>query len=60
MDNCLFNLKLTVSKTGVKMLCHVALIRTIYCITDMICTVACQEIEDLICLGSFHLSQHKK
>ena len=27
------------------MLCHVALICTIYCITDMICTVACQEIK---------------
>ena len=26
MDNYLFNLKLTVSKTGLKMLCHVALI----------------------------------
>ena len=45
MDNYLFNQKITVSKTVLKMLCHVALICTIYCITDMICTVACPEIE---------------
>ena len=37
MDNYLFNLKFTVSKTGLKMLCHVALIYTIYCITNMTC-----------------------
>ena len=45
MDNYLFNLKFTVSKTGLKMLCPVALICTIYCITHMICTVAYQEID---------------
>ena len=55
IDNYSFNLKFTVSKTGLKMLCHVALIYTIYCITDMIFTVACQEIEVVRFLGSFHL-----
>ena len=40
-DNYLFNLKLTVSKAGLKMLCHVVLICSIYCITDLICTVTC-------------------
>ena len=29
MDNYLFNLKFTVSKTGLKILCHVASISTI-------------------------------
>ena len=38
MCNYLFNLKFTLSNTGLKMLCHVALICTINCITDMICT----------------------
>ena len=37
------------------MLCHIALICTIYCITDMICTVACQKIEVERFLSSFHL-----
>ena len=55
MDNYLFNLKFRVSKTRLKMLCHVGLICTIYCITDMICTVACQDIELVWFLGSFHL-----
>ena len=55
MDNFLFNLKFTVLKSGLKMLCQVALICTIYCITDMICTVACQDIEVVRFLGSFHL-----
>ena len=55
MENYLFNRKFIASKTGLKMLCHVALICTIYCITDMICTVACQEIEVVRFLGSFHL-----
>ena len=54
MDNYIFNLKFTVSKTRLKMLCRVALICTIYCITDMICAVACQEIEVVRFLGSFH------
>ena len=54
-DNYLFNPKFTVSKTALKILCHVALICTIYCITYMICTVACQEIEVVMFLGSFHL-----
>ena len=54
-DNYLFNLKFTVSKTELKMLCHAALICTIYCITDMICTLACQGIELVRFLGSFHL-----
>ena len=45
MDNYLLNKKFTVLKTGLKVLYHVALICTIYCITDMICTVACPEIE---------------
>ena len=55
MDNCLFNLKFTVSKTGLRMLCHVALICNIYCNTDMICTVTCQEVEVVRFLYSFHL-----
>ena len=55
MDNYLFNLKFTVSKAGLKMLCHVALICTIFCITDMICTVTCQENEVVRFLGSFYL-----
>ena len=55
MDNYLFSLKFTVSKTRLKMLCHVALTCTIYCITDMICTVACHEIEVVMLLGSLHL-----
>ena len=63
MDNYLFNLKFTISKTGLKMLCHVALICTIYCITDitiycitdMNCTIECQEIEVVRFLGLFHL-----
>ena len=55
MDNYLFNLKLTVSKTELKMFCRVALTCTIYCITDMICTVACHEIEVVRFLSSFHL-----
>ena len=55
INNYLFNRKLTVSKTGLKMLCHVELICTLYCITDMTCTVACQEIKVMRFLGSFHL-----
>ena len=55
MDNYLFNLKFIVSKTGLKTLCHVASISTIQFITDMICTVACQETEVVRFLGSFHL-----
>ena len=55
INNYLFNGKLTVSKTGLKMLRHVELIYTLYCITDMTCTVACQEIKVMRFLGSFHL-----
>ena len=33
MDNYLSNLKFTLPKTGLKMLCHAALICTIYCIS---------------------------
>ena len=55
MGNYLFNLKFTVSETRLKMLCHVALIWTIYCITDIICTVACQEIEVVRFFGLLHL-----
>ena len=55
MGNYLFNLKFTVSETRLKMLCHVALIWTIYCITDMICAVACQEIEVVRFFGLLHL-----
>ena len=51
-DNYLSNLKFTVSKTGLKMLCHVSLICTIYCITDIICTAACWKIEVMRFLGS--------
>ena len=51
-DNYLFNLKFTVSKTELKMLCHVSLICTIYCITDIICTAACRKIEVVRFLGS--------
>ena len=54
MDNYLCNLKLTVSKTRLKMLCHVALICTIYCITNMIYTVACKEIKVVRFRGSLH------
>ena len=54
MDNYLFNLKLTVAKTELKMLCDVALIWTINCITDVICTVACQVNEVVRFLSSFH------
>ena len=35
MDHYLFNRKFTVSKTGLKILRHVALVCNIYCITDM-------------------------
>ena len=45
MDHYLFNWKFAVSKTGLKVLCLVALICTIYCITDTICNVKNQEIE---------------
>ena len=55
MDHYLFNLKFTVSKTGLKTLYHVALIFTIYCITDMTGTVECQEIKVVWFLGSFHV-----
>ena len=55
MDNDLLNLKFTVSKNGLEMLCHVALICTLYYITDLICTVACQEIEVVRFPNSFHL-----
>ena len=54
MDNYLRNLKITVSKTRLKMLCHVALICTIYCITNMIYTVACKEIKLVRFRGSLH------
>ena len=54
MDNYLFNLKFTGSKTGLKMLCHAALICTIYCITDMICTAEFQVIDLVRFLGLFH------
>ena len=54
MDNYLTNLKFTVSKTTLKILCHITLVCTIYCITNMICTVACQEIEVVRFLGSSH------
>ena len=50
----IYSIKNSVSKTGLKILCHVTLICTIYFITDMICTVACQEIEVVRFLGSFH------
>ena len=53
-DNYKFNLKFTVPKTWLKMLCHVAFIRSIYCITDMICTVSWQEIEVARFLGLFN------
>lgn len=53
VDNYLFKLKLTASKTRLKMLRHVALICIIYCIIDMICTVACQEIEVVIDVSRF-------
>ena len=43
------------SKTGLKKLYHVALIFTIYCITDIIGTVKCQKIELVWSLGSFHV-----
>ena len=56
MDNYFFNVKFKVSKNGLEMLCHVALICTIYCITDLICTVACQEIE-VVRFPSLYLSQ---
>ena len=55
MDNYLRNLKITVSKTRLKMLCHVALICTIYCMTDMIYAVACKEIKVVRFRGSFYL-----
>ena len=55
MDNYLCNLKLTVSKTRLKMLCHVALICTIYCMTDMIYAVVCKEINVVRFRGSFYL-----
>ena len=55
IDNYLINLKFTVSKAGLKILCHVALICTIFCITDLICSVACQEIEAVRFLGWFHI-----
>ena len=57
VDNYLFKLKFTVSRKcyGLKMWCHVALICTIYYITDMICNVANQEIETVRFLGPFHL-----
>ena len=55
MDNYSFNLKFTVPKTELTILCHVALICSIYCITDMIYTVAFQETEVVRFLGSFHL-----
>ena len=45
VSNYLFNRKFTVLKTGLKMLCHVALICTIYCIFGMICAVTCQELK---------------
>ena len=38
MDDCLFNLNFTMSKSGLKMVCHVVLISTIHCITEMIST----------------------
>ena len=55
MDNCLFNLKLTVAKTELKMLCDVALIWTINCIADVISTVVCQVNEVVRFLSSFHV-----
>ena len=36
MDDYLFNIKFTLSKTGLKMLCHGESISTIHCITEMI------------------------
>ena len=36
MDDYLFNLKFTLSKTGLKMLCHGESISTIHCITETI------------------------
>ena len=47
VDNYLFKLKLTASKTRLKMLRHAALI--------MICTGVCHEIEVVRFLGLFHL-----
>ena len=55
MNNEFFNLKFAVSKNGLEMLRHVALICTIYCIADLICTVACQETEVVRFPSSFHL-----
>ena len=49
IDNYLFNLKFTVSKKALKVLCHVALICTIYCIADMICTAAFRESFSQLC-----------
>ena len=37
------------------MLCHVALICTIYCMTDMIYAVACKDIKVVRFRGSFYL-----
>ena len=55
MDNYLLSLKLSVSKTGLKNVCHVALICTIYCVTHAICAVVCQEIEVVRFLALSHL-----
>ena len=62
MDNYSFILKFTVSKTGLNMLCHVALIWTIYCITKLF-TVLPREVSWFV--PSLSLSQlcqpeHKK
>ena len=38
MDDYLFHLKFTASRTGLKMLCLVTLISAIHCFTEMIST----------------------
>ena len=53
MNSYLFDLKFIVSKPGLKMLRHVALICTIYCITDIIST--CQSGDSIVrFFGSFY------
>ena len=59
IDNYLFNLKFTVSKKALKVLWHVALICTIYCIADMICTAAFRESFSQLCQAD-HKKQFNK
>ena len=56
MEDYLFNyIQFTVSKTGLKMLCHVVLISTVHCITEMISNHLCLEIQVMMFLGSIQL-----